>query len=537
MASKKLKLLFMGVFILLATGAFAQKGTYDVFDSSKITTKRMAQQNEFRNNTYNFPAKPRNMWELGISGGMLSVNGDVPAEALKSWGASFHVRKAMGYLFSLRLQGTYGVAKGQDWGASTGWGNNSAWTAPLGDVSKGYRPGDFVFYNYRSKIWDVQLQGIFSLNNILFHKAKTSWLMYAGLGGGVTGFHTMVNALDAANNNYAALFNSFTIADMTYANRKSTRDKLKAGMDNTYETEAETQGYSRQKKATSTMKPSVSLIGGFQFKLSKRINIAIEDKLTVVHSDLVDGQRWSEHGGLTPNDDTYNYVSLGINFNIGNKNKSVEPLYWINPLDYVYQEVNVPRHTKFPKPVLDDADNDGVTDQFDQCPNTPSGVKVDTHGCPVDTDGDGVPDFKDKELITPTSCQPVDADGVGKCPPPACCKELSDRMDSSMTKKKNCDLGSLPSITFKGKGVSALSKDQKTMLATVASKMKTNADCSITVTGHPATSKASQSLCNKRVAAIKKYLMEKEGISGDRITTSCEGSESGNDTIDISSAQ
>ena len=58
-------------------------------------------------------------------------------------------------------------------------------------------------------------------------------------------------------------------------------------------------------------------------------------------------------------------------------------------------------------------------------PNTPAGTPVDTHGVSRDTDGDGVPDSKDKELITPTQCQPVDADGVGKCPDPDCCDSLT----------------------------------------------------------------------------------------------------------------
>jgi OmpA-OmpF porin, OOP family len=226
-------------------------------------------------------------------------------------------------------------------------------------------------------------------------------------------------------------------------------------------------------------------------------------------------------------------MSIGLNFNIGNSKKSLEPLYWINPLDYAYSELNIPRHMKIPKPVLDDTDNDGVIDQLDREPNTPAGCPVDTHGVTKDTDGDGVPDCKDKELITPTNCQPVDADGVGKCPPPACCQAMMDSMHN-MTPKVTCNVGSLPSITFKGKGVAALSKDHKTMIATIASKLKGNADCNITITGHPATSKASQSLCNKRTEAIKKQLVEKEGISADRITTSCEPSAEGNDTIDIS---
>lgn len=62
-----------------------------------------------------------------------------------------------------------------------------------------------------------------------------------------------------------------------------------------------------------------------------------------------------------------------------------------------------------------DADKDGIKDKFDQCPDTPANVTVNSHGCPKDTDGDGVADYKDKELITPTDCQPSDENGVGDC--------------------------------------------------------------------------------------------------------------------------
>src|SRR6185369_10185690 len=165
---------------------------------------------------------------------------------------------------------------------------------------------------------------------------------------------------------------------------------------------------------------------GFAFKLSNKLNLAIEDKFTVVRTDLLDGQQWQEndpaHPAQTRGDDLYNLLSVGLNINLGAH--SVEPLYWLNPLDYAYNELNAPRHMKFPKPILDDGDGDGVTDQFDQEPNTPAGAPVDSHGVSRDTDGDGVPDYKDKELVTPTQCQPVDADGVGKCPPPACCDSL-----------------------------------------------------------------------------------------------------------------
>ena len=57
-----------------------------------------------------------------------------------------------------------------------------------------------------------------------------------------------------------------------------------------------------------------------------------------------------------------------------------------------------------------DSDGDGVPDSRDRCPNTPKGVQVDEHGCPLDSDGDGVPDYLDKCPGTPKGAK-VDKNG------------------------------------------------------------------------------------------------------------------------------
>ncbi len=71
MASKKYSLL-AGIFCLLASYGFSQTTTgtgYDVSDSSVVPSRSMPQHTEFMNGTYNFPAKPRNQWEIGIKPG------------------------------------------------------------------------------------------------------------------------------------------------------------------------------------------------------------------------------------------------------------------------------------------------------------------------------------------------------------------------------------------------------------------------------------------------------------------------------------
>jgi OOP family OmpA-OmpF porin len=59
-----------------------------------------------------------------------------------------------------------------------------------------------------------------------------------------------------------------------------------------------------------------------------------------------------------------------------------------------------------------DSDNDGVADGIDQCPNTPAGARVDARGCPADSDNDAVPDGIDQCPDTPSGAV-VDARG---CP-------------------------------------------------------------------------------------------------------------------------
>lgn len=70
----------------------------------------------------------------------------------------------------------------------------------------------------------------------------------------------------------------------------------------------------------------------------------------------------------------------------------------------------------------EDSDKDGITDDKDQCDDTPAGTEVDATGCtvvtepeeelPVDTDGDGVVDEDDACAATPVGTE-VDEAG---CP-------------------------------------------------------------------------------------------------------------------------
>lgn len=520
MASKKYSF-FTGILCLFALGTFAQTTTgYDVMDSSLISKKNLPQHNEFKNNAYPFPAKPRDQWEIGIKVGSFAISGDVPA-ALPTLGFGAHVRKSLGYTFSVRAEYLYGMAKGLNW-KSRVQGYSSAFSR--------YTPGTPVYDNYKTTVQDISIEGIASLNNIKFHKDKSSVELYALGGIGAAFFSTKVNAL-----NGTALYNFGSISGNNNSGKKDTKKAIKNLLDDSYETGGESNGAQQQKLFGLPFTPTLSVGAGLAFKLSKRINLALEDRFSfATGTDLLDGQRYQNIPGkvLSGDKDAFNYLTVGLNINLGKH--AVEPLWWVNPLDYAYNEINQPKHMKLPKPVLDDADGDGITDQFDQEPNTPANAAVDSHGVSRDTDGDGVPDYKDKELITPTQCQPVNADGVGNCPPPACCATL-DSLMKTMTVKAGCGIGDLPSVSFRGRTV-ALSNDAKAVLASVAEKMRNNAACRVAVVGYGESNKAAQQLSWDRVNAVINYMVEKEGLSQDRFVFKYGQGDGAADTVDLREA-
>ncbi|HTN45607.1 MAG TPA: hypothetical protein VL098_04615 [Flavipsychrobacter sp.] len=490
--------------------AIARGASYDVLDTNYVPASRMKQHRKFLNSEYMYPAKPRNMWEIGFGAGLFNYTADVPSLLLwQGGGYAFHahVRKAWGYTFSTRLQYNYGIAKGLQWQPAGNYRYNPAWTSHgyvaaiednEGNVSQ---PEQYVNYNYRSEAHQLNVDFMLNSNNIRFHKAQTGLSFYGFVGLGGFAFRTHVNALDANNERYDFAAITEGIDAYKHKNFRKVQRRLQSAMDNTYETDAETERTRRRPVlGRSSIDFCYSAGLGLQIKVSKHVNIAIEDRITIPHEeDLLDGQRWAEQTWGDPvfsqNNDMVNYLSLGLNINIGGAKRNVEPLYWLNPLDYLYNSSNQ---------VLADADADGVTDQFDQCPGTPEGIPVDVNGCPLDTDGDGVPDYRDKQLITPTECQPVDEDGIGKCPCPDC-----------MVGAAPCSNILPGSIVFEPNSARIKSGAQA-QLSTLATSMKANPNCKVVIIGSGNGSKVQEQRSWDRVEAAITYLSERYGIDRNR---------------------
>jgi OOP family OmpA-OmpF porin len=145
-----------------------------------------------------------------------------------------------------------------------------------------------------------------------------------------------------------------------------------------------------------------------------------------------------------------------------------------------------------------DSDGDGVPDYLDKCPDTPAGVKVNPNGCPIDSDGDGVPDYLDKCPDTPKGAK-VDANG--------CTMKLTEKV--SITLKINFDTNKAVIKPGFGREIQA-----------VADFMRQYPGTAVVIEGHTdnvGEADYNQKLSQRRAEAVAKTLSHDYGIAADRI--------------------
>ena len=153
-----------------------------------------------------------------------------------------------------------------------------------------------------------------------------------------------------------------------------------------------------------------------------------------------------------------------------------------------------------------DADNDGVTDDIDQCPDTPAGVVVDSVGCPADSDGDGVYDQQDKCPDTPAGAR-VDENGCQYVIKETVQVELEVLFDTNKAEVK-------PAF---------FSEIQR-----VAEFMKLFPATNALIEGHTDSrgdATYNQQLSQRRADAVRDVLISEHGIAADRLESKGYGEE------------
>jgi OOP family OmpA-OmpF porin len=92
--------------------------------------------------------------------------------------------------------------------------------------------------------------------------------------------------------------------------------------------------------------------------------------------------------------------TLGLNFYLGSKATHAD---WVLTANNYATKEELAQQIGEIKDMLKDSDGDGIPDYLDKEPNTPAGARVDSHGRTIDSDGDGIPDHLDKCPFVPGS--------------------------------------------------------------------------------------------------------------------------------------
>lgn len=177
--------------------------------------------------------------------------------------------------------------------------------------------------------------------------------------------------------------------------------------------------------------PAFNFDIGFDFTLSKRVAIRVGNAFHYTLSDNIDGIPYKNgDGDVIGNsmNDILNFSYFTIGWDPFSESETrVEELMVADIGD------------DFDYTAIADQDRDGILDLYDECPDNPRGVAVDTTtGCPIDSDGDGVPDYKDEESNTPKGAM-VDENGVEMSE-----EEVLNEMNLDLTPVNRDDLYMVP---------------------------------------------------------------------------------------------
>ena len=147
-----------------------------------------------------------------------------------------------------------------------------------------------------------------------------------------------------------------------------------------------------------------------------------------------------------------------------------------------------------------DADQDGVVDADDKCPDTQRGMQVDANGCPLDADQDGVLGAADLCPNSPYG-EPVDETG--------CRPRLAVAQEFTLL------------LTFEPASAKVVG-DPHGALAEVAALMTQYPETTVVIEGHTddrGPPKANLKMSKARADAVAKVLIADLGIDAARVST------------------
>jgi OmpA-OmpF porin, OOP family len=437
--------------------------------------------------------------EVGVSLGLAALIGDLQFKPGVTLGV--HARKALDHTFSLRGDLSYSLVP------SATPTNNPDF--PYGGVEtrNGFAQDPRFIKAANSNMLSGSLQVVISLNNGRWDGGVRNINPYVFGGAGASYLNTTVDVSKVPTGNTTKL---------------GSQEFLLQGTRN-----------------TGKITPLVEAGAGIAFRVSDKMNVAIEQKMATVfgkRADLLDGYAYNFR-------DFVSLTNLRLNFNIGGgtgKDKKTLPLWWGNPGEQT--QADLAELKARPKLDLTDTDGDGIIDMLDQEKETPAGARVDTRGVALDSDADGYADYKDKEPYSPVGYK-VDNNGVAMVPKPAYVTEADvDRIVEGKLAKFKATLGDLTTKTVSSPSMaewflpmihydlnSATVKNSEFgNLSAVASVLKSNPSVRIAVTGFTdktASDGYNDGLSYRRAQNAIDALVKRFGVDRSRLVLTYQGEE------------
>lgn len=241
--------------------------------------------------------------------------------------------------------------------------------------------------NIETEIMNLDFKINVYLDNNLFINRASNWSPY--LFGGV-GYILQTNhradLKDADGNRYYYWEQGGRVMDRAFVQGEEG-NAVALDIDNKFETDVE-ESFDGSKLETGALAFPFGL--GLRYKFGRKFHADISATYYWSLSDHLDaykGKAATDH---------FLYTSLGFAYHIAAKKEKPDSTQF-DTFDFL---------------ALDQADDDGdgVINIEDLCSNTPAGAAVDASGCPLDSDNDGVPDYRDAETSADSAL--VDASGV-----------------------------------------------------------------------------------------------------------------------------
>ncbi len=280
-------------------------------------------------------------WSVGVNVGVTS-----PFLATGGTNASTKWTGALGYGISLREKLAHSFSLQLDLHGGKVEGNSS-------NTSTGT---NFGYQSFSTTFYSGTLSGLANVASVDFIHRKNAINFYLSAGAGLALYHP------------------------TYVDGTGT-----------------SASYTNADGSSHYAKELVLPVGGFvKFRLTEALGLNVG-----YTENFVDGYNFSGYhtfnlgGAGATYKDHYSYGYAGLEYTFGTKSKP--NLDWVNPVAMMYDELydaalrqevealkgRVGNVENAVNDLKKDSDGDGVSDQFDKCPNTPAGTVVDGSGCPL----------------------------------------------------------------------------------------------------------------------------------------------------------